>query len=196
MTTATDQTPTDLPPPARTRQDPALPDGAEAVPWLREALAVMRIGERGIAEATGRKRVHLIEAVNARIPLVSLAWCGLFVAHCLRKAEPDIDLPRFHARSGPWREVGRPCAPQLGAIMVYWYVAPWAPLGHVGFHVGEDDEAFHTLGGNQHDEIDVQRVPKERLVTARWPSTRTAPTGERPRRPREAAKEFEFGRLV
>jgi uncharacterized protein (TIGR02594 family) len=186
----------DIPTPAETRADPALPEGAERIPWLREALAVKRTGEGGLSEETGRRRVHLIEAVNRRIPMVNIAWCGVFVAHCLRRAEPDMELPRWHAQSGPWKDVGEPCEPQLGAIMVYWYLAPHSPLGHVGFYVGEDEECFHTLGGNQHQEIDVERFPKRRLVAARWPSTRTPPTGERPRRRPEDAEEFEFGRFV
>jgi len=44
-------------------------------------------------------------------------------------------------------------------------------LGHVGFYAGEDERAYHVLGGNQSDSVSITRIPKDRLLEARWPST-------------------------
>ena len=61
--------------------------------------------------------------------------------------------------------------------MVFWRELKQSGKGHVGFYVAEDDKAYHILGGNQSDAVNVKRVPKDRFVEARWPSTAPAPTG-------------------
>ena len=118
-----------------------------------------------------RDRLRWIGWVDRRLPL-SLPWCGLFVAHCLRVAIPDVPVPPVRVRARPWEGWGEPCAPQIGAIMVFWHYHPRAPLGHVGFYWAEDREAFHILGGNQRDRVLIQRYPKDRLTACRWPAGR------------------------
>lgn len=41
--------------------------------------------------------------------------------------------------------------------------------GHVGLYVGEDDRAYHVLGGNQSDRVGFARIAKARLYAARQP---------------------------
>jgi hypothetical protein len=41
--------------------------------------------------------------------------------------------------------------------------------GHVGFYVGEDATAYHVLGGNQGNAVNVMRIAKDRCIAIRWP---------------------------
>ena len=49
------------------------------------------------------------------------------------------------------------------------------PGGYVGFYLAEDEASYHVLGGNQSNMVNVARLRKDRLLTARWPHTALAP---------------------
>ena len=42
--------------------------------------------------------------------------------------------------------------------------------GHVGLYVAEDDGAFHVLGGNESDQVEITRIEKGRLKAPRRPA--------------------------
>lgn len=94
----------------------------------------------------------------------SIPWCGLFVGAMLAEAgiKPPANLlgAREYERWGQPLKHGAP-----GAVLVFSRQGG----GHVGFYVGEDDEAFHVLGGNQSDAVCVKRIGKGRLTAIRWP---------------------------
>ena len=96
----------------------------------------------------------------------SVPWCGLFVAQCM--AEAGLAPAPIALRAKSWAA--------WGANLRFDRLAPGAVLvfqreggGHVGFYVGEDDTAFHVLGGNQGDCVTVTRIAKQRCIAARWP---------------------------
>lgn len=94
-----------------------------------------------------------------------IPWCGLFVAHCL--SENGLKIPGNPLSALDYAKWGLGLNhPSYGAIMVFTRNGG----GHVGFYVGEDDEAYHILGGNQSDMVDVTRVGKDRLHAVRWPA--------------------------
>lgn len=93
----------------------------------------------------------------------SIPWCGLFVGHCVRAAGFPVDQDALSALG--WSDYGQSCQPCVGAIMVF----KRSGGGHVGFYVGEDNDAFHILGGNQSDMVCISRVAKDRHVATRWP---------------------------
>ena len=96
----------------------------------------------------------------------SVPWCGVFVGACLDEA--GIGSPLFAVRAKSWADWGANLRPErlaLGAILVF--ERPGG--GHVGFYVGEDDDAYHVLGGNQGDSVTIARIMKERCVARRWP---------------------------
>lgn len=95
----------------------------------------------------------------------SIPWCGLYVAHCMKEAGFPVKQDALSALS--WANYGRSCEPSVGAIMVF----KRSGGGHVGFYVGEDKDAYHILGGNQSDMVNVARIAKDRFVDSRWPST-------------------------
>ena len=142
-------------------------DALATAPWLGEAQGLLQ-PESGRIQTYSRGLLRALDAIDRHAPL-GLPWCGLFVAHCLRTALPELDPPAFYPRAQPWLRWGHEVTPQLGAIMVFWRLHPNTPFGHVSFYWAEDEEAFHVIGGNQSDRILIQRRPKDRLLGARWP---------------------------
>jgi uncharacterized protein (TIGR02594 family) len=142
-------------------------------PWILEARRKMGLHE-------GRDRTALMAWLISDSKTLGdpsrLPWCGDFVETCIAltlPGEPMVANPYFATN---WAKFGRELArPSIGAILVFFRNGG----GHVGFYVGEDDFAFHTLGGNQRNEVCIVRVAKDRLVNRggiRWPSTFPLPT--------------------
>lgn len=105
-----------------------------------------------------------------------IPWCGLFVAHCINTALPYEPLIDNVLGARNWIKFGVPTTAQVGAMAVFWRGSKTSGKGHVGFYVGEDEQAVHVLGGNQGNKVSIKRVHKTRLLGYRWPST--IPMGE------------------
>lgn len=100
------------------------------------------------------------------------AWCGLFVGNCLLEAGlPSTGQKTLSAASYATYGAGL-TVPALGAIMVFTR----AGGGHVGFYVGEREDAFRVLGGNQSNMVNETWIAKARLTAVRWPPTVPLPT--------------------
>ena len=100
-----------------------------------------------------------------------VAWCGTFVAHCIKKAE--CQLPKYWMRAKGWldwgQELSEPC---VGCIVVFEREGG----GHVGFVVGKDAQGhLMVLGGNQGDAVKVSAFETSRIVGYRWPSQYAKP---------------------
>lgn len=153
------------------------PKPSTALPWMAEAERL-----KGTKEVPGKGNNPVImewaENIDQWYPGDDVAWCGLFVAHCMAIGAPldPQDFNRLGARE--WLKYGRAVTPQVGAILVFWRGSKSGWQGHVGFYVGEDDTAYHVLGGNQSDSVNVARVAKDRLLGARFPKS-FADTGKR-----------------
>lgn len=100
----------------------------------------------------------------------AMPWCGLFMAVVARRAGwavPDAPLWALN-----WGRFGVAAPrPMLGDVLTF--VRPGG--GHVALYVGEDADAFHVLGGNQHDRVAFARIARRRLRAARRPAYRWAP---------------------
>lgn len=91
-------------------------------------------------------------------------WCGLFVAIVVKRAKWEIVNGPLWARN--WANFGTQSdKPSLGDILVFKRDGG----GHVGFYIAEDNECFHVLGGNQSDAVNIIRLKKDRLISARRP---------------------------
>lgn len=93
-------------------------------------------------------------------------WCGVFVAHCMQEA--GIPIPKLYMRASEWATWGvnlrkERLAP--GAVLVFARKGG----GHVGFYVGEDDNYYFVLGGNQNNSVNIHKIAKSRLLASRWP---------------------------
>lgn len=97
------------------------------------------------------------------------AWCGLFVALCLKRAG-YIPPSGFNAlRALEYAKWGRfiPSQNDYGVGDIATFTRTGG--GHVGFLVGQDDECFHVLGGNQGDAVNISRLKKFRLYSVSRP---------------------------
>jgi uncharacterized protein (TIGR02594 family) len=97
----------------------------------------------------------------------SIPWCGLWMAYVAKRANWKAVNKPLWARN--WLQFGVSAdIPMLGDILIF----SRGVGGHVGLYVGEDEEAFHVLGGNQGDKVSIARISKKRLLDARRPAWR------------------------
>ena len=164
-----------------------------AFPWLEQALAMRRDGVDPLGSIRDLQ-IWMLRELSRSVP-VNVAWCGLVVGTALHRAGIADRAPFPEVRARPWLGFGQACEPQMGAIMVFWTIHPCSPFGHVGFCVGQDAGAYHILGGNQYDSIDIARWPRKRLLDCRWPLHGPAPAGIVRRCTSEQALPFQYERL-
>ena len=135
--------------------------------WLVEARRL-----KGVREVVGRGSNPVIldwaEDLDLHYPDDDIPWCGLFVAHCMRVGAPQDERPNDVLGARNWDGFGIEVKPTLGSILVFWRGSRSGWQGHVGFYVGEDDKAYHVLGGNQSNAVTIARISKARLLSARW----------------------------
>jgi len=140
-------------------------------PWMLTAIELQGVHETPGGESNpiimGWKKV-LSKEVQREYYSDAVPWCGLFVDYCLVKnGFPDCTSPLW-ARS--WARYGVALArPMWGTIMTFVRNGG----GHVGFLVGEDDNFYYILGGNQGlgGSVNVERKTKSLCIGWRWPST-------------------------
>ncbi|MFN9250671.1 MAG: TIGR02594 family protein [Brevundimonas sp.] len=106
----------------------------------------------------------------------AVPWCGLFMALVARRAGKAAPAKPLWARS--WSRFGI-ASPQaaLGDVLVFSRAKGG---GHVGLYVGEDETAFHVLGGNQADAVSIVRISKSRCIAIRRPIYRVQPASVAP----------------
>ena len=94
----------------------------------------------------------------------SIAWCGLTMAVCAKRAGWDY-APGGNAHWAlNWAKWGDPSPnPMIGDILTFKREGG----GHVALYVGEDSTAYHVLGGNQGDAVSIVRILKTRMYAAR-----------------------------
>lgn len=147
--------------------------------WMREARRYM-----GIKEIPGPKSNPTILGFAKKLggwvasyyTNDDTAWCGLFVGNCIATTLPTETLPANPLGALEWNKFGVLMQiPAVGAIMTFRRTGG----GHVGMYVGEDTDAYHILGGNQANSVNVTRVAKDRLAGIRWPKTAQAANGAR-----------------
>lgn len=145
---------------------------SEASPlvWFAEAQRL-----QGLREVAGRgdNQVILDWAADLDIHYKSddIPWCGLFVSHCIGATLPEESLPNNPLGARSWLKFGIECEPALGAVIVFWRESRNGGKGHVGFYNGEDAQAYHVLGGNQSNAVNVTRVGKDRFLGTRRPAS-------------------------
>ncbi len=137
--------------------------GTREAPGIANNPAIM-----GWAARLGAKVLGMIYNAD------SVPWCGLFVATCV--AEDGLVPATIAARASSWATWGQNLREDRlspGAVLVFQRPGG----GHVGFYVGEDQAAYHVLGGNQGDRVSITRIEKPRCVARRWPAGRPVVLG-------------------
>lgn len=133
--------------------------------WL--TIATSHIGTREIpGPKHNAKIIGWLRRLKSWIKDDETPWCGTFCAAVMQEA--GLGYPAMFVRAKAWADYGanlRAAAVAPGAILVFSRDGG----GHVGFYVGEDDTAFHVLGGNQSNAVNVTRIAKRRCIAIRWP---------------------------
>ena len=95
------------------------------------------------------------------------AWCAAFVNWVL-KYSGFIGTGKLNARSflGIGEEVSLDCA-QSGDVIVLYRNNPKSWQGHVGFLCHYDQHHIWLLGGNQGNQINITKYPRQRFHGAR-----------------------------
>ena len=125
---------------------------------------------KGVREIAGPRHnatiMGWLRRLKSWITTDEVPWCGTFVAAVMQEA--GLPYPKEFPRARSWAD--------WGANLRSTHVAPGAVLvfsrdggGHVGFYVGEDATAYHVLGGNQGNAVNVTRILKARCIAIRWP---------------------------
>ena len=131
-----------------------------AAPWMRHAFA--ELGEKEIPGAKANPKI-LSYFKSARFWGTDdsggqNAWCASFVSWVMDQSDYESPKAAFRARS--WASFGRTISePVFGAIGV----KSRRGGGHVAFVVGksEDGKDLFMLGGNQSDEVNISRYPRD-----------------------------------
>lgn len=141
-----------------------------ALVWFEEAVRL-----KGLREVPGRASNPVImdwaDDLDLHYPGDDIPWCGLFTGHCVAATLPKEPLPNNPLGARNWLKFGKKVEPEPGAVLIFWRGSRNGWQGHVGFYESEDSNAYHVLGGNQSDMVNVARVAKSRLLGARWPTT-------------------------
>lgn len=104
----------------------------------------------------------------------SIPWCGLFMAVVMKRASREPVKDPLWAMN--WTNFGVPInKPMLGDVLIFTRNGG----GHVGIYIGEDRAAYHVLGGNQGNAVNVKRIAKERLTAVRRPAYNLQPANIR-----------------
>jgi uncharacterized protein (TIGR02594 family) len=138
--------------------------------WFEEARRQFGTKEKA-GEFSNPKILDWAEDLDIAYGNDAIPWCGLFVAHCVGSTLTTEPLPTNPLGARNWAKFGTATEPRRGAVMVFWRVSRASFQGHVAFYAGEDDKAYHVLGGNQSDSVSIARIAKDRLLAARWPTS-------------------------
>jgi uncharacterized protein (TIGR02594 family) len=105
------------------------------------------------AEELGLKKIYTADEIP---------WCGLFIGYVCHKAGKQVVKDPLWARN--WLNFGsKENTAMLGDVLVF----SRGSSGHVGIYVGEDEKAYHVLGGNQGDAVSIVRITKVRCIGIR-----------------------------
>lgn len=141
-----------------------------AIPWFQEARRLIGVRE-AVGPGNNPKIIDWAEDAGIDYDSDDIPWCGLFVAHCVNATLSSERLPSNPLGARAWQRFGTSSDRTLGAVLVFWRGSREGWLGHVGFYAGEDDSAYHVLGGNQGNAVSITRIAKNRLLDVRWPAT-------------------------
>lgn len=108
-----------------------------------------------------------------------IPWCGLFMAVVAKRSRKELVKDPLWALN--WGNFGKNTdVPMLGDVLVFVRkTTDGHTAGHVGLYVGEDEQCFHVLGGNQMDRVCITRLERKRLYTGRRPNYATQPANVR-----------------
>lgn len=144
--------------------------GEEEYPWMREARRVLGYHE---LEDNTKLRGWLASDGYALGDPSRLPWCGDYVETSIRLGLPREVVPGNPYWALNWKKWGLSVKPTYGCVISIERNGG----GHVAFLVGQDDNRYFCLGGNQSNRVSVVPILKTRfeLDSFRWPKTWALP---------------------
>lgn len=146
-------------------------------------LIEIALGEYGVQEIIGSKHSERVlqyfkEIGHGWVHDDETAWCSAFVNWVCLKAGYERS-EKLNARS--WLDVGveiirkvtidlttlypiKEINKELGDIVVLWRNKKDSDYGHVGFYIKEDEDYVWILGGNQNNQVSIEKYPKSRVL--------------------------------
>lgn len=124
--------------------------------------------EIGISEIIGggdSPRVGEYLKTAGQAPEDEIPWCSAYVNWVLLHSGIE---PTRNAMARSWLSWGVPCSPVYGAITVLSRGSS-NTQGHVGFLVKNSGDYIDLLGGNQSNQVKIQKYPTSRVLGYRWP---------------------------
>lgn len=128
------------------------------------------LGEIGTLEdissgSNPRVLEYFAKSGNSWVKDDSISWCAAFVAFCLEST--GITSTRLlNARS--YLKWGKSTTlPKLGDITVLWRISPTSSFGHVAFFIRKQGNYVWLLGGNQSDQVMIQKYPLSQVLDYR-----------------------------
>jgi uncharacterized protein (TIGR02594 family) len=108
-----------------------------------------------------------------------IPWCGLFIGVVAKRSSKQLVKDPLWALN--WGTFGKKSdVSKLGDVLVFVRkTSEGKTAGHVGLYVGEDENCFHVLGGNQSDKVCITRIEKNRLYASRRPNYNIQPNNVR-----------------
>jgi len=142
----------------------------------------------GWAKEVGREKIGYTYTGDA------VPWCGLLAGVIAMRAGKTIPTGPLYALN--WSGFGEAVAIRKGLsvnnplVFMPGKVASLGDVlvfrrdggGHVGFYIGEDDNYYCVLGGNQSDSVSFTWIAKSRCVAVRRPAYTNPPASVRPYR--------------
>ena len=150
-----------------------------AIPWVKEFEKVL-----GLHEVRDKAKLSAwLRSDGATLgDPTKLPWCGDAMDTALHLALPNEPRPGDLGRNPYWALNWS----WLGTALTFPYYGAIAAFkrptgGHVGVLVGQSDDEFLVLGGNQGDSVSRVWIAKDRARAIRWPSTYANPKFPLPR---------------
>ena len=152
----------------------AQPDDPE---WLQTAFDEVGTKEiKGFAHTPRIVQYHACTGLGATDD--ETPWCSSFM--CFIMKQSGIQSTRS-AASLSWLRWGKVLdTPVRGCIVIFERADKSGKIipnrGHVGLWLSEDEHVVHVLGGNQRDQVGINRYRRDRVIGYRWPSLPTNST--------------------
>lgn len=123
----------------------------------------------GISEIAGDKSNLVIDGMFKAVGFAGftddIAWCTAYVGAVLKSLGLDY-LKSLHARD--YADYG--CAtgePIPGSVVVLWRDSEDSQNGHIGFFIAMDADNVWILGGNQNNQVTIQKYSRKRVISFR-----------------------------
>lgn len=136
-------------------------------PWVE--IALKEIGTKEVpGEGNNPRIIEYDKATTLKATEDSTPWCSAFVCWCLESV--GINSTQ-NAMARSYVEFGETLyTPKRGCIVVLWRGLITGKSGHVGFFMSQDDKYVYLLGGNQHNQVNITKFDKKRVISYRWPN--------------------------